>query len=367
MAGLDMVGQYRRPSTWPWSAKGTSAPSWRSPPGRRPGPTVAELAGIKGIIYRRDGQPFFTGAAADDRRHRSPALPGQAPDPHGALRLPLAGGRANCCGRPTSSLARLPFNCSFCSTPTNWGRQVRGYSPQRAVDEIRWNRDRFGAEVLWFFDDTFNYSRPAHRGAVPPDRPREAGHPLRRRAARRRPRLRPAGADARGRCAVHLLRRRGRLRAGAPRHRAQEHQRRAGAAGRGLGQAARHRGHRLLHLLAPDRDLGRKPRRAWRSSSASAAKADITVSILHIYPGTELEAYAREKKLLPAGFLLVAPRPPRGDPARRPGRRAALQGAVHLGPDRRTDPQVVGGRQKVPIWKKLPDVLRSIRSSARSR
>ena len=36
---------------------------------------------------------------------------------------------------------------------------MRGYSPQRVDREIRWNRDTFGAEVLWFFDDTFNYNR----------------------------------------------------------------------------------------------------------------------------------------------------------------------------------------------------------------
>jgi anaerobic magnesium-protoporphyrin IX monomethyl ester cyclase len=49
-----------------------------------------------------------------------------------------------------------PFNCNFCATPINWGRNVRMRSPENVVDEIEGLIERYGAKVIFFFDDTFN-------------------------------------------------------------------------------------------------------------------------------------------------------------------------------------------------------------------
>ncbi len=51
-----------------------------------------------------------------------------------------------------------PFNCSFCATPINWGRQVRMRSPENVVREIELLKERYGIKVVFFFDDTFNAS-----------------------------------------------------------------------------------------------------------------------------------------------------------------------------------------------------------------
>jgi uncharacterized radical SAM superfamily protein len=51
-----------------------------------------------------------------------------------------------------------PFNCYFCSTPVNWGRKMRGHSPERVIQEIEFVMDRYGAEYIWFYDDTLNYN-----------------------------------------------------------------------------------------------------------------------------------------------------------------------------------------------------------------
>ena len=51
-----------------------------------------------------------------------------------------------------------PFNCYFCSTPVNWGRKMRGNSPERVLEEIEHLMDRYGAEYIWFYDDTLNYN-----------------------------------------------------------------------------------------------------------------------------------------------------------------------------------------------------------------
>ena len=51
-----------------------------------------------------------------------------------------------------------PFDCNFCATPVNWGRKVRGVSPERVIEEIEHCMEHYGAKVIWFYDDTLNYN-----------------------------------------------------------------------------------------------------------------------------------------------------------------------------------------------------------------
>ncbi len=51
-----------------------------------------------------------------------------------------------------------PFNCYFCATPINWGRKVRGHSVERVIEEIEFLIEHYGAEFIWFYDDTLNYN-----------------------------------------------------------------------------------------------------------------------------------------------------------------------------------------------------------------
>ncbi len=51
-----------------------------------------------------------------------------------------------------------PFDCNFCATPVNWGRKVRGVTPERVIGEIEHCMDRYGTKVIWFYDDTMNYN-----------------------------------------------------------------------------------------------------------------------------------------------------------------------------------------------------------------
>jgi anaerobic magnesium-protoporphyrin IX monomethyl ester cyclase len=52
-----------------------------------------------------------------------------------------------------------PFTCNFCATPTNWGTNVRGLTPQNVLREIEYLIENYGVKALWFYDDTFNYKR----------------------------------------------------------------------------------------------------------------------------------------------------------------------------------------------------------------
>jgi radical SAM superfamily enzyme YgiQ (UPF0313 family) len=51
-----------------------------------------------------------------------------------------------------------PFCCTFCATPGNWGRNVRGLTPENVLKEVELLVERYNAKALWFYDDTFNYN-----------------------------------------------------------------------------------------------------------------------------------------------------------------------------------------------------------------
>lgn len=51
-----------------------------------------------------------------------------------------------------------PFNCYFCATPITWGRRMRGFSSKRVIEEMQFLIDQYGAEFIWFYDDTLNYN-----------------------------------------------------------------------------------------------------------------------------------------------------------------------------------------------------------------
>ncbi|MCX7804880.1 MAG: B12-binding domain-containing radical SAM protein [Planctomycetota bacterium] len=50
-----------------------------------------------------------------------------------------------------------PWRCRFCIAPVLFGHRPRAASPERVVAEVAELRDRFGAGAVWFFDDTFTF------------------------------------------------------------------------------------------------------------------------------------------------------------------------------------------------------------------
>ena len=45
-----------------------------------------------------------------------------------------------------------PFHCNWCAKPI-WGQKYNVRSPQNVVDEMRWLKDTFNPEHIWFMDD----------------------------------------------------------------------------------------------------------------------------------------------------------------------------------------------------------------------
>lgn len=330
---------------------------------REAGGGEAGLEKIKGLIFRRDGRPHFTGTRPMIEDLDPLPFPGKhlIPMERYDFRWPVGDRSLRATNIITSR--GCPFNCNFCSTPLNWGRHVRGYSPQRAVDEIRWNRDRFGAEVLWFFDDTFNYSR-------------RRTEELCRLIVREKLGIRFVAelrVDVLTYDQLALMREAGvqyisfGVEAGSERVRREVVRKNISDEQvlRAVDWA------RQLGIEATAFFIFSHPTETWAEAQESLAfierirgQADITVSILHIYPGTELEAYAREKKLLPEDFSWS-----RRD--RRVATLPAAQGDVPLFKERFTWAQIgelilkwsVAGGGRSP-WRKIPEVLRSLRSFA---
>jgi radical SAM superfamily enzyme YgiQ (UPF0313 family) len=124
--------------------------------------TGTDLINVKGIYYRdKNGEIIFTGDRP--RIENLDILPFPARhlipmDKYNFYITTRDGKKRKAQNLMTSR--GCPFNCYFCATPVNWGRKMRGHSPERVIEEIELLIDRYGAEFIWFYDDTLNYNKP---------------------------------------------------------------------------------------------------------------------------------------------------------------------------------------------------------------
>ncbi|MGQ9471961.1 MAG: B12-binding domain-containing radical SAM protein [Candidatus Aminicenantales bacterium] len=255
-----------------------------------------------------------------------------------------------------------PFNCNFCATPINWGRAVRARSPLHVVEEIEFLIDRYGARVIYFYDDTFNLS---HR------RMEEISSLI---IERRLPifwccevrmdlMTKPLLAKMKE---AGLFQISFGLEAGSERIRNEIINKKIQLQD-------------FFNLVSWCQELEvipnvffifSHPTETWEEAQetirlieAYQGKVDATVAILHIYPGTPLEKTAREKGLLPPNFTWAK--------KHFPGiiTLPTAQGDVPLFVDRLTWAQISellfrwsmsGGR--ISLWRKIPRVVKNIRS-----
>jgi len=52
-----------------------------------------------------------------------------------------------------------PFSCNFCATQNSWGRKFRARSPENILQEIKLLVANYGVRGIWFFDDAFTPNR----------------------------------------------------------------------------------------------------------------------------------------------------------------------------------------------------------------
>ena len=52
-----------------------------------------------------------------------------------------------------------PYGCNFCATSNMWGRSCRMRTPENIIEEVELLVDRYRAKAIWIFDDTFTVSK----------------------------------------------------------------------------------------------------------------------------------------------------------------------------------------------------------------
>ena len=319
------------------------------------------LARVRGIIFRRYGKPYYSG--------RRPLIQDLDRLPQPAKHLipleqynfywPVEGRNLPAANMMTSR--GCPFNCNFCSTPVTWGRRVRGYSVERLISEMRWNIEQAGAEFIWFYDDTFNYNR-------------ERLHAVCRSIIREKLKIRFAAEiriDALERADLEILAEAGLfffsfgVEAGSERVRREIiHKNIATEKAYQVVDWANELGLRpnAFFIFSHPTETWAEARQTITIMEDFRKKAEISVSILHIYPGTELESRARDEGILPADFSWS-----RHDS--RVKTLPAAQGDIPLYKDRFTWAQIGElivrwsmGTKKISLLKKIPEALKSIRT-----
>ena len=106
-------------------------------------------AGILGVGYKEDGQVKFNPPR--------PLRPLRELPPK-AYHLAEFDAYERVCGRRwamyTSSLA-CPYNCSYCTNASVYGRQWNALDPEQVVEETADLVSRYNLELLWIVDDNF--------------------------------------------------------------------------------------------------------------------------------------------------------------------------------------------------------------------
>ena len=119
-----------------------------------------DYSGIPGVSLRRDGVVINNPAAEQIRDLDSLPFPARHLLPmdayHFMADIPGEGKR-----KALNIMASrgCPFKCSFCASSRMWGEKYRSRSPENVLAEVDELVNRYGAEALWIFDDTFTVGR----------------------------------------------------------------------------------------------------------------------------------------------------------------------------------------------------------------
>lgn len=109
-----------------------------------------DLTGIPGLWCRHDGEILAGPARPRERHLDSLGFPARhlLPNPLYRLENEFVGGRAF----HVMASRGCPFACSFCSAATIWGHSVTYRTPRHVVDEMEQLRDTYGARGFRFMD-----------------------------------------------------------------------------------------------------------------------------------------------------------------------------------------------------------------------
>ncbi len=119
----------------------------------------ADLGKVKGIFYRKDGGILYSGNRPPISDLDELPFPARHLVPMEKYNFSVDDKHGHRLKAQNIMTSRgCPFNCYFCATPVNWGRKMRGHSPERVLEEIEHLIEHYNAEYIWFYDDTLNYN-----------------------------------------------------------------------------------------------------------------------------------------------------------------------------------------------------------------
>ncbi len=117
--------------------------------------TAGDVSKVTGLLRWEDGQLIQN--PESDLIEELDTLP--LPDYSQFTSVLSAGGRMR--QYPILTSRGCPFKCSYCSMPTIMGRRWRFHSPERVVEELRFAKEKYGAESFTVVDD--NLTLNLHR------------------------------------------------------------------------------------------------------------------------------------------------------------------------------------------------------------
>ncbi len=255
-----------------------------------------------------------------------------------------------------------PFNCNFCATPVNWGRTVRMHSLERVTQEIELGMKDYGIKAVWFYDDTFDANRKRLEKLC--DTFIERKYDINWYAEVRVDILTKPLLEKMVKSGLYYLS--FGVEAGSERVRKEiirknvdiEQVRNAIKWAREFGITPN-----PFFIFSHPTETWKEAQETIKLIEEFSPYSDISVSILHIYPGTDLEKTARELRILPEKFTWTKKRDPRIITL------PAAQGDVPLLKHLLSWSQISElifrwnlAQKKVSIWKKAIAAIKNIRS-----
>ena len=200
-----------------------------------------------------------------------------------------------------------PINCSFCSTTRMWGKHLRWRDPVRVVDDIAHLLERYPFEAVFFDDDTFTLNRRHLLGICAE---------IERRGLKFNW-ICQSRVDTVNRDILATMKRAGccyvyfGVETGSEKMLASIHKRITGAQVLETVRDCRAVGllsHALCMYSLPDEtDEDRRQTFAFMEELIAAGLDSFSANPTIIYPGTEVEATARARGVLPADFSWSEP------------------------------------------------------------
>ncbi len=255
-----------------------------------------------------------------------------------------------------------PFNCNFCATPVNWGRAVRMHSVERVIQEIELGMKEYGIKAVWFYDDTFDANpkrleklcdifieRKYNINWYAEVRVDILTKPLLEKMVRSGLYYLSFGVEAGSeRVRKEIIRKNVDI----------EQVRRTIKWAKELGITPN-----PFFIFSHPTETWEEAQQTIRLIEEFSEDCDISVSILHIYPGTDLEKTARELGVLPQDFTWTRKRDPRIITL------PAAQGDVPLFKHLLSWAQISElvfrwnlAQRKVSVWRKALQALKNLRS-----